>query len=150
MAIFNVLKYMYHHLIMKRLYNSIFFFVLHTTTKNKVIFQVVTIKGICIIPPFVLQEVKRDDKISLCDKGKVCVLEKDTLFTYLVASIAYNNNPIHYLIMVCEELKWELDEDDVLNGDTRKTRTIFLRINIIHDCIMTMGSVDLEYQLLGN
>ena len=152
MALFDALKEMYHRCTMDNFYDSASFFRSAYNHKNKVMCQGVTRKGMCGIPPSAVQEEKRGDyRISVCGTVKAAVLEGDPVCPELVASIVYDTNPARYLGMVREELKWQVNEKDVFDVGTGKTETIrFLRMNIIHDYNMTMGSVDIADQLRGN
>ena len=80
----------------------------------------------------------------MCGTAKAAVLEGDHVCSDLVASIFYDNKPVNYLIMVCEELKWKVNEREVFNVDTGKTENLrFIRINTIHNYNMTIDSVSL-------
>lgn len=68
-----------------------------------------------------------------------------------VATSVYDTKPVHYLSMVCEELKWVVNKKEVFNVDTGRMEILqFLQMNNIHDYNMTMGDVDVADQLRGN
>ena len=117
------------------------FVVLYTT--KKVMCQGVRRKGMHGIPLSVVQdERKRDDHISALGTVKADVLEEDPACLDLVEPNFYVTNPVHYLSMLCKELKWQLNEKSISNVETSKTKTISsLRINIIYDYNMKRGSV---------
>ena len=77
------------------------------------------------IPLSVVQdERKRDDHISALGTVKADVLEEDPACLDLVEPNFYVTNPIHYLSMLCEDLKWKVNGNDVFNVNIGKTEKI--------------------------
>ena len=81
---------------------------------------------------------------------KAAVLEGDPNCVHLTASSVYDIKPVHYLSMVCKELKWIEVQKQVYNHASGEKESLwFLPMNIIHDCNHTMGNVDFSDQLRG-
>eukprot|EP00957_Ditylum_brightwellii_P034792 2636970-Ditylum_brightwellii.AAC.1 len=101
----------------------------------------VTCKGMCGIPPSVIQEEKKrhDDQICACGTVKAAVLEGDPNCPQFVVCSVYNTKPVHFLSM-----------KQISNVDSGNTETTtFLHVNTIQSYNMTIGSVDLADQLCG-
>ena len=146
MALFDAVKDSYHHCTMDHLYNSTTFFRAAYNRTRNIIFQGVTCKGMRGIPPSVLQveQKSRKDQIKVRGNVKAALLEGDDACPNLVACSIYDTNPVHYLSMVCNKLKWVVMEKPCFNVETGMVETLrFLRMNIIHEYSNTMGGVDL-------
>eukprot|EP00957_Ditylum_brightwellii_P118077 9005108-Ditylum_brightwellii.AAC.1 len=107
----------------------------------------------CDIPSSIIQEEKKRCKNHICvhRRVKVVVLEGDPKCPQLVACSVYGTKPVHFLSMVCEELKWMVMEKQVINVDSRKKETMrCLRMNTIHRYNMMMGSIYLADKLCRN
>ena len=110
----------------------------------------VTRMGMRGIPPAVKQEEVKNRKKKLEVRGTVkdFMLIGDKGFPKLVASSVYDTNPIHFLCMVCQQLKWIVKEKPVFNVDTGRVDSLrFLRMNTINDYNNTMGHVYISDQL---
>ena len=104
------------------------------------------------IPPSVLQVEQKSRKYQTKVRGtfKAAILEGDSICPNLVACSIYDTNPVHYLSMMCDALKWVVMDKHCFNVETGMVETlIFLRMNTIHEYNNTMGDVDLEYQPRG-
>ena len=112
MALFDAVKDSYHHCIMDNLYNSAAFFRAALNQTSNILCQVVTRKGIRGMPPSVLQveHKSRKDQIKVRGNVKAALLEGDDACPNLVACSIYDTNPVHYLSMVCDTLKWVVME----------------------------------------
>ena len=78
----------------------------------------------------------------------MAVIQGDTKCPNLVASSIYDTKPVHFLSMVCTEVKWVLKLRQVYNVDTGMIETMnFLRMNNIDHYNFSMGHVDLSDQL---
>ncbi len=153
MSLFDSLKDDYHHCTMDNLYNSTAFCKAAVNHKRKVLCHGVTRKGMRGIPTAVIQNEVKNRKEQLKVRGtvKAAVLENDPKCRNLVASSVYDTKPVHYLSMVCNELKWVEVERDVFNVDSGKREKLtFLRMNTIDNYNKTMGYVDIADQLRGN
>ena len=76
---------------------------------------------------------------------KAAVLEDDPNCVHLTVSSVYDTKPVHYLSMVCKELKWIEIQKQVYNHVSGEKESLrFLRMNAIHDYNNTMGNVDLS------
>ena len=119
MELFDALKDSYHHCTMDNLYNSAAFFRAAYNHTKKILCQGVTRKGMHGIPPSVLQvENKlRKDQIRVRSTVKASLLKGDTACPNLVACSIYDTNPFHYLSMVCDTLKWDVNLE---NGIQKK------------------------------
>ena len=153
MALFDSVKDSHHQCAMDNLYNSAAFCKAAVNHKRKVLCHGVTRKGARGIPPSVVQEEVKDRKKQIDVRGtvKAALLEGDPNCVGLVASSVYDTKPVHYLSMVCEELKWLEVEKQVYNVDTGKVESLcFLRMNTIDNYNKTMGNVDIADQLRGS
>ena len=153
MNLFDTLKDEYHQCSMNNLYNSTAFCKAAENQDSKVLCHGVPRKGMNGIPLAMQQEeVKlRVAYIHVRGTVKVAVLEGDLDCTNLVASSVYDSKPVHYLTMVCKEIKWVEVEKDIYNVDSGKTEKLkFLHLNNIHNCNHTMGNVDRADQLRGS
>ena len=104
------------------------------------------------IPPSVLQveQNSRKDQIKVRGTVKAEILGGDADCHNLVACSIYGTNPVHYLSMVCDTLKWVVMEKTCFNVDTGMVETLrILRMNTIHEYNNTMGGVDIADQLRG-
>ena len=65
-------------------------------------------KGVRGIPGCVVQEEKKSQKKQLGVRGKTkaSILKGEPNFPDLIATIVYDTNPVHYLSISSEELKW--------------------------------------------
>ena len=107
MALFNVLNDMYHCFIMENMYKSTKFLRYAYIHKKKVLCRDIMIKFVRGIPPLYFARVEKGDAhISVHGTVKTDVLEENIACPYLVSSSVYEINPVHYLSLVCEELKW--------------------------------------------
>jgi hypothetical protein len=150
MALFDTLEDKYHHCGMDNLYNSAAFCKAGYTHPNKVLIHGVTRKGGRGIPPSVLQEEVKNRKAQISVRGtvKAAVLTGDPECPDLVATSVYDTKPVHFLSMICSEIKWIAKERSVFNVDTGMMETMrFLRLNHINDYNYGMGHVDLSDQL---
>ena len=110
-SLFDIWKEMHHCCTVENLYRSDYFCCYLYKQGNNVTCQGVTRKCTSGINPSVLlEEVKGDDSISVCSTVDKSVLEGNNSCTKLVVISIYNTNPVHYLIMVCEELKFHVNE----------------------------------------
>ena len=101
----------------------------------------------------VSQEVEKSKKKQLLVRGttKAAVLKGDPNCPDLVATSVYDSVPVHYLSMVCEELKWIVCDKPVHNVDTSTKELLkFLRMRYINDYNHGMGDVDIADQLRNN
>ena len=74
---------------------------------------------------------------------KVDVLREDKGYPNLVASSVYDTKPVHFLSMVCQQLKWIVKEKPVFNVETGIVESLrFLRMNTINDYNNNMDHVD--------
>ena len=135
MALFDAVKYSYHHCTMDNLYKSAEFCRAAFNRTRKILFQGVTRKGMRGIPPSVLQVEQKSRKYQIKVRGnvKAALLEGDSACTKLVACSIYDTKPVNYLSMVCDTLKWVVMEKPCFNVETGMVETlIFLRMNTIH------------------
>ena len=97
---------------MDNLYNSAAFFRAALNQTRNILCQGVTRKDMRGIPPSVLQVEKKSRKYQIKVRGtfKAALLEGDAACPNLVACIIYDTNPVHYLSMVCDTLKWVVME----------------------------------------
>ena len=66
----------------------------------------------------------------------------------LVSYSVYDTKPVHFLSMVCQQLKWIVKEKPVFNVETGRVESLrFLIMNKINDYNNNMGHVDISYQL---
>ena len=78
----------------------------------------------------------------------MALLQGDTKCPDLVASSIYDTKPVHFLSMVCTEIKWLLKPRQVYNVDTGIIETIkCLRMNNIDQYNHSIGHVKLSDQL---
>ena len=82
---------------MDNLYNSAAFCRAAFNHTRKILYQVVTRKGMRGIPPSVLQveQKLRKDQIKVCGTVKAAFLEGDAACTNLVACSIYDTKPVH-------------------------------------------------------
>ena len=135
---------------MENLYNSATFCKEEYTHKKKLMVHGVARKVMRGIPSSVIQDKVHNKKKLIEVRGtvKVAVLQGDKKCPNLVASIIYDTNPVHFLSMVCTEVKWISKMRQVYNVDTGMLETmIFLRLNNIDHYNFLMGHVDLSDQL---
>ena len=102
------------------------------------------------IPSSVIQDEVHNKKKQIEVRGtvKVAVLQGDKKCPNLVASSIYDTKPVHFLSMVCTEVKWVSKMRQVYNVDTGMLETmIFLRLNNIDHYNFSMVNVDLSDQL---
>jgi hypothetical protein len=66
----------------------------------------------------------------------------------LVATSVYDTKPVHFLLIMCEEIKWTKKTREVYCVDTGTLETMeFLQLNINDSYNHDMGSVDIADQL---
>ena len=153
MALFDTLKNMHHQCAMDNLHNSAAFCKAAFNHSKKVLTHGVTRLGSRGVPPCVHQlEIKnRKQQISVRGTVKAAVLRDDPDCPNLVASSVYDAKPVHYLSMVCNELKWVTVDKPVYNVESGEVEKLsFLRLNNIAKYNKEMGDVDLADQLRGN
>ena len=134
MALFDAVKDSYHHCTIDHLYNSAEFCRAAFNHTRKIISQEVTRKGMCGIPPSVLQVEQKSRKYQIKVRGtfKAALLAGYTACPNLVACSIYDTKPVHYLSMVCDTLKWVVIDKPCFNVETGMVETLrFLRINTI-------------------
>ena len=78
------------------------------------------------IPPSVLQveQKSRKDQIKVRGTVKAAILEGDDACTNLVECSIYETNPVHYLSMMCDTLKWVMMEKLCFNVETGMVETL--------------------------
>ena len=76
------------------------------------------------IPPQITQEELKSNKAHIDTRrtSNESVMEGDPKFTNLIESIMYDTTPVHYIIMVSEELKWVVKEKYFFNVGTGKVK----------------------------
>ena len=76
--------------------------------------RVVTGKGTRDILSYITQEELKSKKAYIDTRGTAEeeVLERNPKCSILIKSNMYNNKPVHYIIMVIEELKWFIEEKE--------------------------------------
>ena len=100
-----------------------------------VIFYGLARKGMQGIPAVVKQEEfkNRKKKIQVIGTVRAEVLQGDKECPNLVASNIYDTKSVHFLIMVCTEIKWVYKIMKVYNVDTGLIETMkFLCMNNIY------------------
>ena len=97
MALFDAVKDSYHHCTRDNLYNYDAFFRADLNHTRKILCQGVTRKGMCGIPPSVLQDEQKSRKyqIKVCGTVKAALLEGDAACPNLVACSIYDTKPVH-------------------------------------------------------
>ena len=150
MALFDSLHDRNHICGMDNLYNSATFCRAAYTHKKRVMVHGVTRKGMRGLPKCVIQQEVLNRKRQLQVRGtvKAAVLLGDPQCPNLVASSIYDTKPVHFLSMVCTEVKWVLKLKKVYNVDTGQIESLkYLRMNNIDHYNYSMGHVDLSDQL---
>ena len=138
---------------MDNLCNSTIFCKAAVNHEKKVLCHGVARKGMQGIPPNVQQE-----EVKLCkgqlvarEKTKAAVLQEgDPNCVNLMASSIYDTNPVHYLNIIAEDIKWVEVEKPVYNVDSGRLELLkFLCMVFINTYNKNMGDVDLADQLYG-
>jgi hypothetical protein len=81
---------------------------------------------------------------------KVAVLQGDKGCPGLVANSVYDTKPIHFLSMICEEIKWLKKHRLVYNADTGKVKSMFyLWLNTNNAYNIDSGHTDVSDQYRG-
>ena len=103
---------------MDNLYNSAAFCRAAVNHPKQVLCHGVARKGQRGIPKCVAQEEIKNKQQQNAVRGtvKAAVLEGDDQCKNLIASSVYDTKPVHYLSMVCSELKWKVNEKSVQCG----------------------------------
>jgi hypothetical protein len=106
---------------MDSLYNSAKLFRAGFNHPMKVRVAGVTRKGGRGIPACVIQEekVKKADQLKVRGTVKAAVLLGDPGCPDLVATSVYDTNPVHFLSMTCDSIKWIIKERDVYCVETQ-------------------------------
>ena len=89
-----------------------------------------------VIPSFVTQEELQSKKAQIESRGtsKEAVMEGYQKCTNLIEASMYDTKPVHYIIMVSEELKWVVDDKKCFNFDIVKVLKLrFLHMNFINN-----------------
>ena len=134
MALFDYLQDNNYVCSMDNLYNSATFFRKSYTLDNRVMVHGVVRKGMQVIPDVVKQEEAKNQNKQIQVKVKVIVtvLQCGKECPDLVASSIYDKNPVHFLIMVCTEIKWVEKIKKFYNVGTGLIEKMnFLRMNNI-------------------
>ena len=92
------------------------------------------------------EELKyKNTHIDTRGTAKALVLEGGTKLTNLIETILYGTKPVQCIIMVSEELKWVIKENECLNVETSKVKLLrFLHMNYINKNCNKMGGVDIS------
>ena len=150
MSLFDTLQDRNHICGMDNLYNSATFCRNAYTHDKRVLVHGVVRKGMRGVPAAVKQEEVKNRKKQIEVRGtvKVAVLQGDKDCPNLVVSSIYDTKPVHFMSMVCTEIKWVEKIRKVYNVDTGMIETMkFLRMNNIDHYNHSMGHVDLSDQL---
>ena len=153
MGLFDAVSNEHHQCAMDNLCNSAAFCKAAFNHSKKVLTHGVTRLGSRGVPSCVKQEEIKNRKQQIAVRGtvKAAVLKGDSDCPNLVASSVYDAKPVHYLSMVCTEIRWIEVAKAACNVDTGAVETLrFLRLNNIAKCNKEMGDVDLADQLRGN
>ena len=102
------LTYDFHGVFADNLYMSSKFSKGAWLSHNHVLLSGVTRGATRGIPGCVIQEIvaKQTDIVSVQGYEKVAVLQGDKDFPQLVAVSVYDNKPVHFLTMACEDFNW--------------------------------------------
>ena len=102
------------------------------------------------LPKCVLQEDKTSpsDIRAVWGTVKAAVLEGDPKIPNLVAVSYYDQKPVHFLLTICESIKWIQCETPVFCIETEQVENMkFLCLNINDDYNHDMGGCDIVDQL---
>jgi hypothetical protein len=152
MWLFDRLEDKYHRCMMDNLYMSAKLCRVSFNHPHKVLIAGVTRKGGRGLPGSVLQEEVTNKERQLAVRGtvKAAVLLGDEGCPGLVANSVYDTKPVHFLSMICEEIKWVKKSRLVYNADTGKVETMFfLRLNTNDAYNIDMGHTDVSDQYRG-
>ena len=108
MALFESFTDENHICAMDNFYNSATFCKEAYTHEKKVMVHGVARKGMRGMPSSVIQDEVHNKKKQIKVRGtvKVAVLQGDKKCPNLAASSIYDTKPVHFLSMVCTEVKW--------------------------------------------
>ena len=82
---------------------------------------------------------------------KYVVLKGDPDCPHLITTSVYDTKPVHYLSMVCKELKWIVCKNSVYNVDPGTNESLkFLQMSNINNYNHQMGDIDIVDQLRNN
>jgi hypothetical protein len=152
MWLFDRVEDRYHRCMMDNLYMSAKLCRVSFNHPNKVLIAGVTRKGGRGLPASVLQEEEKNKERQLGVRGtvKAAVLKGDENCPGLVANSVYDTKPVHFLSMICEEIKWIKKQRLVYNCDTGKVESMyFLRLNTNDAYNIDMGHTDISDQYRG-
>jgi hypothetical protein len=152
MWLFDRVEDKYHRCMMDNLYMSARLCRVSFNHPHKVLIAGVTRKGGRGLPASVLQEEEKNKDRQLGVRGtvKAAVLRGDEGCPGLVANSVYDTKPVHFLSMICEEIKWVKKHRLVYNADTGKVETMFfLRLNTNDAYNIDMGHTDVSDQYRG-
>ena len=105
------------------------------------------------IPTCITQDEEKTKKKHLLARGttQVAVLKGDPRCPDLIATSAYDTNPVHILSMACKELKRIVCEKPVYNVDRGTKESLkFLQMSYINDYNNGIGDVDIADQFRNN
>ena len=108
MTLFDLVEDNHHVCGIENLYNYVTFFKRTWNHKRKFKVHGVTRKGMRGIPGCVVQEEQkqRNKHLEVNQTTKSAILKGDPKGPDLITTSVYVTNPVHYLIMSNEELKW--------------------------------------------
>jgi hypothetical protein len=152
MWLFDRVEDKYHRCMMDNLYMSAKLCRVSFNHPNKLLIAGVTRKGGRGLPGSVLQEEEKNKDRQLGVRGtvKAAVLLGDAGCPGLVANSVYDTKPVHFLSMICEEIKWIKKHRLVYNCDTGKVESMyFLRLNTNDAYNVDMGHTDVSDQYRG-
>ena len=115
------------------------------------------IQGVCRpenrgLPKCVIQLNKTQESEAAKVRGttRAAVLKGDSLCENLVAVSVYDTKPVHFLSMMCDNIKWvkksRLIYDKKLN---KKVKVVYYRLNVNDSYNNHMGDVDVADQIRG-
>ena len=98
---------------MVNLYNGTIFCKQTVNHKNKLLVHGVIQKGMQEILKSVMQDevISRQGQLLVKGTVKATMLERTSDCINLVASTLWDSKPVHYLSMVCKDIKWEEVEE---------------------------------------
>ena len=126
MSLFDSTKDNFYVCGMDHLYNLALFCKRIFSHEMKVMVHGVTRKGMRGIPTSVKQEGVKNGKQQLEVWGtvKAAMLRGDKDWPSLVASSVYDTKPVHFLIMVGQQLKWIVKEKPVFNVEMGRVESM--------------------------
>jgi hypothetical protein len=140
----------YHRVWVDNLYMSSKFAKAAWKSRNKVLLNGVARGAGRGVPKCVVQEQvsKPTDIVSVRGYVKAAVLQGDPGCPQLVAMSVYDNKPVHFLSMACNDINWIEKTRKVWSKDSRSVTEIsFLRLNQIDNYNGEMNAVDISDQL---